>query len=298
MITRRDILKTAGCIAPLLLLPKRGFSQTIGGVSLYHTNDTHSRIDPFQRGTHAGKAGVSRRATLLSRLRAQNNYSLLLDAGDVFQGTPWFNKYHGVVEMQMMAALGYDAMTLGNHDFDGGMKGLCAAISNAPQLEILCSNYHVEGTCLESRVRKYNIFKKGPVKIGVFGLGIQLEGLVSQKLCAGVTYEDPRHTANEMVALLKEQGCHLIVALSHLGYDGYENEVGDVDWPKDVAGVNYVVGGHTHTLLSKPDMIKHKDGRWETAVMQVGHSGLWLGAANFEVSSRSASLKGAGRTQC
>ena len=178
------------------------------------------------------------------------------------------------------------------------MLDLCKALKEAPSVHVLSANYRVAETCLDQYLKGYHIFEKDNVKIGVFGLGIKLEGLVSSKNCKGVEYEDPREKAAEAVAVLREQGCQLVVALSHLGYEGYSNEVGDIDWPKDVTGVDYVVGGHTHTLLSEPTLINHRGGRWQTAVMQVGHSGLWLGSADFQISARHASLKKAGRNHC
>jgi 5'-nucleotidase len=296
--TRRHLLQTALIAAPALLLPRRSFAAPKSAVSIYHTNDTHSRIDPFERGIHQGKAGVARRATLVSKLREQTPQHLLVDAGDVFQGTPWFNRYRGEIEIKMMKALGYDAMCLGNHEFDAGMQQLYQALSHAPSMPILNANYDTANTVLKDRVKACHIFERGPIKIGVFGLGIALVGLVSQKMCAGVSYTDPREAANKCVEILRGQGCHLVVALSHLGHMGYQGEVGDMDWPKDVSGVDYVVGGHTHTLLQEPLWVKHRSGNWETPVLQVGHSGLWLGAAHFEVSEQRAWLRSSGPRLC
>ncbi|MBL93020.1 MAG: metallophosphatase [Myxococcales bacterium] len=292
-LSRRTFIQSAAAVAPTLLLPKRTLGQDAGSIALLHTNDTHSRLEPFDRGPYAGRAGVARRATALKKARSSNLYSLVLDAGDVFQGTPWFNRYHGEMDMKMLQALGYDGMVLGNHEFDAGIEQLRKALGFAPDMKIVSANYEVRGTPLEDRVTPHHIFQKGPYKIGVFGLGIALEGLVNSKMCAGVKYKDPREAAKRHVQLLRERQCDVVVCLSHLGHEGYQGEVGDVDWPKDVPGVDYVVGGHTHTFLEKPHRVSAHKSHWETPVMQVGHSGLWLGTASLRINSRKAQLQSA-----
>lgn len=292
--TRRDFLKGTVSAAPLLLLPKRSLGASKGRFSLYHTNDTHSRIEPFERGPYAGLGGVARRAAFLRQAREKETPHLVVDGGDLFQGTPWFNKFQGELDMKMLHLLGYDAMVLGNHEFDSGIEQLRKAMNQAPQLQVLSANYDATRTPLADRLKGHHVFHKGPFKVGVFGLSIALEGLVNQKMCQGVVYTDPREAARASVQELREQGCDLVIALSHLGHEGYQGEVGDVDWPKDVAGVDYVVGGHTHTFLEKPLMVPARGSEWETPVLQVGHSGLWVGEANFEVSARRATLRQGG----
>ena len=271
--------------APALLLAPRARAGALTRISVLHTNDTHSRMEPFSTGQYKGRGGVARRATLIAKVRAQNPNVLLLDAGDTYQGTAWFNEFKGTIDAQVMDALGYDATAIGNHDFDAGVDKLAENLKLSPHLIPLSANFRVDDSCpLSERLRPHAIVERGPVRIGMFGLGVRFEGLVNPKLHAGVAYADPREAASEQVELLRERGCDVIIALSHLGYMGYRGEVGDVDWPKDVPGIHYVVGGHTHTFLTEPDVIAHKSG-WRTSVMQVGHSGLNIGHAEFLVDS-------------
>lgn len=286
-IAHAAVAGAASVVAPTLLLSRRALAAPLGRVVIMHTNDTHSRMEPFADGPNKGRAGVARRATLIKRWRQEEPNSLVVDAGDIFQGTPWFNEYKGAVDIRAMHAMTYDATSIGNHEFDAGVANLATQFALAPQLAALSANYALSDDCpLKGRVQPHKIYQfgdeKSPIKVGVFGLGVILDGLVNAKQHAGVSYTDPREAAKAQVALLREQGCHLVVALSHLGHGGYAGEVGDLDWPKDVAGVDYVVGGHTHTFLEKPVAIDHPSG-WRTAVMQVGHSGLNLGVASFMV---------------
>jgi 5'-nucleotidase len=293
-MNRRALLEKSALAAPLLLLPRRSGAEGPATFSLMHTNDTHSRIEPFASGRYKGLAGVARRATVVSALRAKNPENLLVDAGDVFQGTTWFNTFKGSVDMEVMAHLGYDAFTVGNHDFDAGIDRLAETVALAPKMVPLAANYKVAGTPLEKRVVPRKIFQRAGQKIGVFGLNVVLEGLVHPRLSQGVTYTDPREAAKEQVALLRQAGCRLVIAISHLGHTGYLGEVGDVDWPRDVAGVDYVVGGHSHTFLEEPEWVPHAKG-WKTPVLQVGHSGINLGHAVFALGGGSnARLKKAG----
>jgi 5'-nucleotidase len=269
--------------APFLSLPRRARSATKTRITILHTNDTHSRMEPFAAGRYKGRGGVAARSAIVKRVRSMSQNTLLLDAGDVFQGTPYFNEYLGELDIRMMAAMGYDAVALGNHDFDAGVEQLAKNLLHKSKMKVLNSNYAVDpGSPIHSEVAKHWILDRGDVRIGLFGLGIAFHGLVNPKLHPGVSYEDPRTAAQREVAFLKSEGCSLIIAMSHLGYSGYRGEVGDQDWPRHIPGVNYVVGGHTHTFLKRPTVVRHPSG-WETLVMQVGHSGLNLGHAQFDV---------------
>ncbi|MCP4500809.1 MAG: bifunctional metallophosphatase/5'-nucleotidase [Deltaproteobacteria bacterium] len=286
---RRQALKKAAVFAPMLMLPSRGFANTHQTVTLLHTNDTHSRMEPFTGGPFKGRAGVARRMTLIERVRKESPISYLFDAGDTFQGTPWFNAFKGSVDIQVMKALGYDATAIGNHDFDAGADTLSENLKLYPQLCAVAANFTIGAQSeLAGRVLPNAIFEKaaltgakGP-KVGVFGLGVKFDGLVHPKLHPHIGWRDPIEVANEQVSLLREQGCKVIVALSHLGYKGYSGERGDTAWPTQVKGVHYVVGGHSHTFLKKPKIVRHRSG-WETHVMQVGHSGLNLGRADLRI---------------
>ena len=283
-ISRRRLLSGAcmAVAAPSLITARRARAATGGThLTLLHTNDTHSRLEPFSSGPYKGRGGVARRATLIKRVRAANPNTLVLDAGDTFQGTAWFNAFHGSIDMQALDKLGYHATALGNHDYDAGTETLRNNLDLAPNLKVLSANISIDQSSpLHGRVQPRAILEVGGLKVGLFGLAVVFDGLVHPRLHDGIAYHDPREAAREQVALLREQGCAVVIALSHLGYNGYAGEVGDTQWPKDVPGVNYVVGGHSHTFLERPDRVAHSSG-WETAVMQVGHSGLNVGRANL-----------------
>lgn len=246
-----------------------------------HTNDTHSRIDPFPAGrTWGGLGGVARRAALIEQLRQENEHVLLLDAGDIFQGTPYFNFFGGEVELKAFSAMGYDAVTLGNHDFDNGLEGLGRMLPHA-NFPYLVANYDFSGTALKAAFQPYKIFRKGKIKVGVFGLGIELAGLVPEKLYGATRYLDPVETAKSCVKTLRAEGCHLVICLSHLGYE-YPNspKISDRSLAAHVAGIDLIIGGHTHTFLDQAVTVTGPEG-WVTAINQVGWAGIRLGRVDF-----------------
>ena len=209
MINRRKFLSTSAAFgAGIITLPKRfPLSAAVADetvITILHTNDTHSQIDPLpDNDQYAGKGGVARRATLVKRIRKENPNTLLVDGGDVFQGTPYFNFYKGEVEYKSMSAIGYDAGTLGNHEFDNGVDALAAALKFAT-FDIVSSNYDVKGTPLEGTVKPYVVKTVGGIRIGLFGLGISPVALITPANFKGVTYLDPIETAKTMVKTLRE----------------------------------------------------------------------------------------------
>ena len=254
-------------------------------ITILHTNDTHSQIDPLPTNDrYAGKGGVARRATLISRVRTENPNTLLVDAGDAFQGTPYFNLYKGEAEFKAMSLLGYDVMTLGNHDFDNGVESLAQMMKFA-NFQFVSANYDVRGTPLESRVKPYIVKEIGGVRVGLFGLGINLEGLNSPNTFRGVRYQDPVGISNEIVQTLrKTERCPLVVCLSHLGYypEPKENQIGDTQLAARVDGIDLIVSAHTHTFMEKPVVVRAPAGA-ESVVFQVGKSGINLGRVDFRV---------------
>jgi len=253
-------------------------------ITILHTTDTHSQIDPVSANDaqNAGKGGVARRATLVKRIRQENPNTLLLDAGDVMQGTPYFNYYKGEVEYKAMSAIGYDAGTLGNHEFDNGVEALAAAMKFA-NFDLVSSNYDVKGTALEPLVKPYVVKTVGGIRVGLFGLGISPAALITPDNFKGVTFNDPVIAARNMVRILRdEQRCNLIVCMSHLGY--YEtprrNAVGDSQLAAQVDGIDFIAGGHTHTFMKEPVKQKQPCGD-ETLIFQVGKSGINLGRVDF-----------------
>ncbi len=289
-LDRRRFLRGIGvaagsAVAGPLIRIARASEAPSDTITLLHTNDTHSRIDPFPNGTgrNAGMAGVARRATLIRQVRARHPHTLVLDGGDFFQGTPYFNRFKGALEVQTLSAMGYDAVTLGNHDLDLGVDGLVTALKHR-RFDLVSANYEIEHPGLAPEVKPYTVKQLGRVKVGIFGLGVALDGLVNPKLCQGMRYIDPVHAARAAVEELRvDHGVHMVVALSHLGYHGVLGEPGDLDWAKEVKGVDYVVGGHTHTFLDAPRSVRYGRGGWETLVMQVGFAGINMGRADFDV---------------
>ena len=187
-------------------------------ITILHTNDTHSHIEPFPANHHRNpnQGGVARRATLVEDIRKENPNTLLLDAGDIFQGTPYFNFYGGELEFKLMSMLKYDAATIGNHDFDNGIGGLYAQLPNA-KFDFLSANYDFKNTVLDSHVKPYKIYRKDGIKIGIFGLGIELLGLVDSRNYKETKYLNPIEIAQDMSRILKEDElCDLVICLSHL----------------------------------------------------------------------------------
>ncbi len=254
-----------------------------------HTNDTHSRLDPFprDRGPFAGRGGAARRHTLVRRVRDANEHVLLLDSGDIFQGTPYFNYFGGEPEFLVMSKMGYDVATLGNHDFDAGVDGLVKVLPKAA-FQFVSANYDFTGSALDEWVEPYVTRNFGGVKVGIFGLGIAFAGLVLARLHEGVTYRDPVETARTTARKLKEQGCAFVICLSHLGY-----RYSDVSRPSDqtiaaaAPDIDLVLGGHTHTFLDRPEVFPNESGHG-TMVAQVGWGGMRLGRidAGFDQTGR------------
>jgi len=253
-------------------------------ITILHTNDTHSRIEPFEAShhRHANKGGVARRATLVESIRAENTNTLLLDAGDIFQGTPYFNYFGGELEFKLMSMLKYDVATIGNHDFDNSIEGLYKQLPNA-NFDFVSANYNFKNTVLETHVKPYKIIVKDGIKIGVFGLGIELEALVDPKMYKETKYIDPVEIAQDMSRILKEEkACDLVICLSHLGYYYKRNptKISDLNLAKVTKNIDLIIGGHTHTFLPKPTIVKNSADE-NMLVNQVGAYGINLGRVDF-----------------
>lgn len=255
-------------------------------LTILHTNDTHSNIDalPMNHAKFPGAGGVSARYDLIQSIRAKESNVLLLDAGDIFQGTPYFNRFGGELEMKVMEKMKYDAATMGNHDFDGTMEGFVKAKKHV-SFPFLCANYDFTNTPLDGQTEKYKIFQKGGLKVGVFGVGVELKGLVPDKLFGETKYLDPIEAAQEMTKKLKEDKCDLVICLSHLGYEYPYEKVSDRVMAKKTKGIDLIIGGHTHTFLEKPTQELNTDGKI-VLVNQVGWAGINLGRIDFDVEKK------------
>lgn len=253
-------------------------------ITILHTNDVHSHIEPFppEDARNPNQGGVARRATLVNAIRNKNPHTLLLDAGDMFQGTPYFNFYGGELEFKLMSMLKYDAATIGNHDFDNGIGGLYKQLPHA-KFSLLSANYDFSNTVMDGYVKPYQVFVKDGIRIGVFGLGVELTGLVDKKLYKETRYLDPVEKARDMSRILKEdEQCHLVLCLSHLGNDYGEasERVCDRLLAGATENIDLIIGGHTHTFMKKPEIHTNRQGK-KVLVNQVGAYGINLGRIDF-----------------
>ena len=280
------ILSTGGILlAPNILAQAK--TKKAKQITILHTNDTHSNIDPFpdNHSKYPGMGGVAKRFEIIEKIRREEDNVILLDAGDIFQGTPYFNTFNGNIEMKLMSKMGYDASTMGNHDFDIGLEGFKAAKKHA-NFPFLCSNYDFSNTVLQNETKPYHVFNKGGIKVGVFGIGVELDGLVSKGNYGDTVYQNPIKVANRTADILKEEGCDLIICLSHLGfsYDSRE-KVSDLVLASQTQNIHVIIGGHTHTFLEKPIIEKNLIGEL-VLVNQVGWAGLQLGRIDIDISSK------------
>ena len=289
---RRDFIQKTAASSVVLGLSNIGINTIISPetkkITILHTNDVHSHIDPFpaDHPRNANMGGAARRAALIENIRKEEENVLLLDAGDIFQGTPYFNYYGGELEFKLMSMMQYDLATMGNHDFDNGIDGFYAQLPHA-KFEFVSANYDFKNTVLNEIVKPYKIFNKDGIKIGIFGLGVELDGLVDKKLYKETIYNNPIEVAQDMTKILKEeQKCDLVICLSHLGYS-YKNEpykVSDLELAKKTKNIDLIIGGHTHTFLEKPVVEKNSEGK-DVLINQVGCYGINLGKIDFYFSN-------------
>jgi 5'-nucleotidase len=269
------------------------YQNTAKHITILHTNDVHSHIDTFPKNhsRYPNLGGLARRASLVDGIRKENSNTLLFDAGDIFQGTPYFNFYGGELEFKLMSMLKYDAATIGNHDFDNGLEGLYAQLPHA-KFDLLSANYDFSNTVMNGHTKAYKTYTLSGLKIGVYGIGIELNGLVTQRLYKETMYHNPFEIAQDTERVLKEdEKCHLIICLSHLGYqyDISENKPDDLTLAAKTNFTDLIIGGHTHTFLDKPVIVKNNKGK-DTLVNQVGCFGINLGRIDFYFDSSKNSI--------
>ncbi len=255
-------------------------------ITILHTNDVHSQIEPFPSNHHLypNKGGFAKRASLFKDLITINPNTLIFDAGDIFQGTPYFNFFQGELELNLMKKMGYNAATIGNHEFDAGLKTFKKNILNN-NFQFISSNYDFTNTELEGLIDKYKIYNKEGIKIGVFGLGIELKGLVNPLLYGETNYYDPVDIAKDLSSKLKyEKGCDLVICISHLGHEYQNDKISDTELAKLTSNIDLIIGGHTHTLLNEPLILSNLSGE-DVIVNQVGSSGVYVGKIDFHFSN-------------
>ena len=289
---RRDFIQKTAASSALLGLSGMSLSSfttsDIKKITILHTNDVHSHIDPFpiNHPKNPNMGGAARRAAIIESIRKEEKNVLLLDAGDIFQGTPYFNYYGGELEFKLMSMMQYDIATMGNHDFDNGIDGFYTQLPHA-KFDFVSANYDFKNTVLDGIVKPYKIVFKDGIKIGVFGLGVQLDGLVDKKLYKETVYNNPIEVAQDISKILKEDHkCDLVICLSHLGFK-YKDEPekpSDIVLAKNTKNIDLIIGGHTHTFLDKPVIEKNSDGK-EVLINQVGCYGVNLGRIDFYLSN-------------
>ena len=282
MSSRREFIKKTGLstLGISLLGNSLLADNRLQRLTILHTNDMHSHIHPFQSGRNKGLGGMAQRSALIKNIREENKNVLLLDAGDIFQGTPYFNMYKGELEIKLMSQMNYDAATIGNHDLDNGLVGLKKQLKHA-NFPFLIANYNFENTILENTFSPYKIFDKNGIKVGVFGIGIELDGLVPKKLFGNTKYLDPIKISNKYAKLLKDKHkCDLVICLSHLGFKYKSQKISDLRLAKETKNIDLIIGGHTHTFLKKPVISKNLDDK-NIIINQVGWGGINIGKIDF-----------------
>lgn len=280
-ITRRKFLAIAGISGAATL---GGFSAMAAlnsnqrKITILHTNDTHSRIDPYPPNdpNFPDMGGYARRSSIIKQYRLEDPELLLFDSGDFFQGTPYYNMFGGKAELKLMSALGYDAATLGNHEFDNGVFGLNNVIDHAG-FPFVNANYDFSNTLLKGKIQPFIVLKRNDIKVGVYGLGIELRGLVAPSMFTGLKYNDPIEVARDTEETLKNKHkCDLIVCLSHLGFKYDYDKVSDVIVARETQWTDIILGGHTHTLLDPG--VKERNLRNQLVTIgQTGSGGVRLG---------------------
>ena len=231
---------------------------------ILHTNDTHSCILPLKESLTdtviAGRGGFIRRIAMIKEQRKEHPKNLLLfDSGDFSQGSSYYTMFKGDVEIGLMNRMGYDAVTIGNHEFDFGLENM-ARVFKMAKFPIVCANYDFTGTVCEGLVKPYVVLKRNGVRVGVFGLGAKLQGLVSGKNCVGVKYLNPAEVTRKMVDILRNQEkCDVVICLSHLGWD--ISDYSDEELIPDTRGIDIVLGGHSHTFMKEVQYLKNLDGK-------------------------------------
>ena len=246
-------------------------------LTILHVNDTHSHIDPQRSGDYKGRGGVIEQAAYIDSVRCADGKRnvLLVHAGDFSQGTSYFTELGGNIEIDVLNALRFDVVTLGNHEFDNGVEELARRLKNL-KAEVVCANYDFDGTALEGLVEPFTIIRRGGKKIGFIGLLTDIMEVVDRDIAKVLTYQDPAEVVNRLAEYLKEEkDCDMVICLSHLGYGE------DKDLAASVRNVDLIVGGHSHTLLDDKQVVKDLDGE-EVIIVQNWKWGLNVGHLSID----------------
>jgi 5'-nucleotidase len=284
MKSRREFVFQSAAAGAAMMVPGWLNASSLSGeeisrLVILHTNDVHSRVEPFPMdgSKNAGLGGAAIRASMIRKIRTENEHVLLLDAGDIFQGTPYFNFYLGELDIKLMSEMGYDAATMGNHDFDGGLDNFEKQIREHGTFPVVIANYDFSDTVMHNRHVQRHILQKGNIRVGITGVGIELEGLVPQNLYDNTRYLEPIAEATRQAEILKhDEKCDLVICLSHLGYRYDRDKVSDIHLAQNSRAIDIIIGGHTHTFMNQPDYFRNREGH-PVMIHQVGWAGLRLG---------------------
>ena len=264
----------------ITLIVLLGFASALQAQNLIllHTNDTHSRIEPVPETDkyNPNLGGVIRRAAYVEKMRNEHENVLLFDAGDFLQGTPYFNMFKGEVEVEAMNMLKYDAVTLGNHEFDYGMDVLVNLVKKA-DFPIVCTNYDFSETEIADIIKPYHIIYKDGVKIGIVGANIDPKGLVASTHYEGMKFLLPTETINKTAEMLRnDYKVDMVICLSHMGI---QNEL---KLAENSRNIDIIIGGHSHTFMQKPSIRNNLDGK-EVLVFQTNGRGVYVGRIDVEL---------------
>lgn len=248
-------------------------------IVVLHSNDCHSQIMPFSKKLadkeKADLGGFGRRVVFVKEQRKENPDLLLFDSGDFSQGSSYYNLFKGDVEVGLMNMMGYDAVTIGNHEFDFGLENMYRLFKMA-KFPVVCSNYDFSGTILEGVVKPYVVIMRNGLKIGVFGLAPKLEGLVVRENYGDVKYLDPIEATRNVVKTLRGKlKCDLVICLSHLGWKTSDAESSDDRLIPQTEGIDLVLGGHTHSFINPSEEVRNAK-REQVPVSQNGKSGMYI----------------------
>ncbi|MCE1155535.1 MAG: metallophosphatase [Bacteroidales bacterium] len=273
-------------VAAAVLISAAAAAQKTERLVILHTNDTHSQIEPTDASAsrNPDMGGYARRLGVINEIRKKEPHVLLVDAGDFSQGTPYYNFFGGRLEVKGYNQMQYDATALGNHEFDNGMDSLATilALKNFP---VVVSNYDVSASKIRELVEPWLVVKKGKLKIGIMGLGVEPAGLIMEKNYEGVVYNDPVTTAREVSDFLRnEKKCDLVICLSHLGSDSTDVKVNDFTIARATTNIDVIIGGHSHSLLENVTT-PNAAGR-RVMIAQMGRSGLYLGRIDLEFTQK------------
>ncbi len=251
-------------------------------LTILHTNDTHSQVEPLGCGSsHIGKAGYARRMGVIAQEREVDPELILLDAGDFCQGTPYFNFFKGEVEVEALNRMGYDVVGLGNHEFDYGVDSLAKMLEKA-QFQVVCANYGIKGTVLEEKVKPYIVLQRKGLKIGVLGVGVQPAELITPANFVPLQWENPLPIANEIADKLREkEKCDIVICLSHLGTDSKNSEICDQWLAENTRNIDVIIGGHTHKVVANR-YVTNALGK-EVMLAQMGKSGVNVGKITLTI---------------